>query len=170
MVLSVIKVHRGFISVGLKVFKEKNKQTAISTIFNISDILCSLLLSLEEEDLAARATRRVSAQRYASASRNSPCGRWHLPAATRLRRRRHRWDGRGSVPLWSSINQSLWTLTAPVGKTTVSGAAAGRSSAPAILHQHLAHPGRSAIRPVATPALGVCHIKTLRVGNVVRCR
>lgn len=113
MVLSVIKVHRGFISVGLKVFKEKNKQTAISTIFNISDILCSLLLSLEEEDLSARATRRVSAQRYASASRNSPCGRWHLPAATRLRRRRHRWDGRGSVPLWSSVNQSSWTPTAP---------------------------------------------------------
>jgi len=64
----VIKVHWGFISVGLKVFKEKNKQTAISTIFNITDILRSLFLLLGEEDLL----QWLTAWCWASACRTWP--------------------------------------------------------------------------------------------------
>lgn len=115
MVLSVIKVRSGCISVASEVFKEKNKQTAISTIFNIADILRSLFLSLVEADLLWR----LAVCRH-SCLETPPRWRRQLPTATR-------WD-RGARPrswVWASSNEA--PLVVRGGKPSGFGAAAGRS-------------------------------------------
>lgn len=136
MVLSVIKVRSGCVSVASKVFKEKNKQTAISTVFNIADILRSLFLSLVEEDL----------WRLAVSQRNVP----QLPGETP---RDGRGSSHGSKVAQPGLGPALGFGTARIGaslvvrggKASAFGAAAGRSwPAAARLHQH---PGGATVRP-----------------------